>query len=342
MAFVGAIVGGVASGVVGSLLSNSAGGGGSSAANDAQARLADTQGKISQDQWDYYKSAYQPVESKVISDASTLDDPGHIAAAEGKASADTASAFDTARKTQAARNQGYGINPASPAAESDSSTLDASEAASKGAAVTGAAINQEQMGRAARYNVAALGRNLPATAISGTGAAAGNFGALSERLYGQNSGNINYAGRASAPFVNAASQWFGSKAQGWFGGGTTPAGSQPPNTYTNNSSGSDVTNLIAPNLGSGGGGGDTVYGFADGGVIASGHGVRMPDGQIIGPGTGTSDSVPAATPDGQNIKLSNGERVIPADVVHAKGGEFFDKLIEKYHKPVQRGFGVGR
>lgn len=45
-------------------------------------------------------------------------------------------------------------------------------------------------------------------------------------------------------------------------------------------------------------------------------------GQVVGPGTGTSDSIP--------IKVSNGEYVIPANVVRMKGKEFFDSLLEKY------------
>ena len=42
--------------------------------------------------------------------------------------------------------------------------------------------------------------------------------------------------------------------------------------------------------------------------------------------------------------LSNGEYVIPADVVKAKGVEFFDKLKAKYHVPAetQRRYGIHR
>lgn len=49
-------------------------------------------------------------------------------------------------------------------------------------------------------------------------------------------------------------------------------------------------------------------------------------GRVRGPGTETSDSIPA--------RLSKGEYVIPADVVRVKGQEFFDKLLQKYHRPV--------
>jgi hypothetical protein len=44
-----------------------------------------------------------------------------------------------------------------------------------------------------------------------------------------------------------------------------------------------------------------------------------------GDGSGIDDTVPAM--------VSEGEYVIPADVVAAKGTEFFDKLLERYHTP---------
>ena len=45
-------------------------------------------------------------------------------------------------------------------------------------------------------------------------------------------------------------------------------------------------------------------------------------------GTGIDDQVHA--------KVSVGEYIIPADVVHAKGKEFFDMLLKKYHVPAQQ------
>jgi len=45
-------------------------------------------------------------------------------------------------------------------------------------------------------------------------------------------------------------------------------------------------------------------------------------------GTGIDDQVPA--------RVSVGEYIVPADVVHAKGKEFFDKLLQRYHTPAQQ------
>lgn len=78
--------------------------------------------------------------------------------------------------------------------------------------------------------------------------------------------------------------------------------------------------------------------LADGGSIAPAGPLNAPNPQFVGAidpmaevdtgtgdGSGIDDSVPAY--------LSDGEYVIPEDVVRAKGEEFFDKLIERYHTP---------
>lgn len=65
-------------------------------------------------------------------------------------------------------------------------------------------------------------------------------------------------------------------------------------------------------------------------------------GTVQGPGTGISDSVPAIGPGGQQIALSNGELVIPADVVEKFGEDFFQRIIDEHHVPadMQRAMGV--
>ena len=68
---------------------------------------------------------------------------------------------------------------------------------------------------------------------------------------------------------------------------------------------------------------------------ADGREIEGP-GHVTGPGSGISDSIPA--------RLSDGEYVIPADVVKRKGVEFFDKLLDKHHMPAaeqKRRYGIG-
>jgi hypothetical protein len=61
--------------------------------------------------------------------------------------------------------------------------------------------------------------------------------------------------------------------------------------------------------------------MADGGYVTPGDHAAA-GGKVVGPGTGTSDSIP--------IRVSAGEYVIPAKIVQAKGKDFFDALLKKY------------
>lgn len=58
-------------------------------------------------------------------------------------------------------------------------------------------------------------------------------------------------------------------------------------------------------------------------------------GAVRGPGTGTSDSVPAVGPGNTPYRLSNGEYVLSADTVAAVGKHNLDALQARYHKPVK-------
>lgn len=63
-----------------------------------------------------------------------------------------------------------------------------------------------------------------------------------------------------------------------------------------------------------------IPGFASGGLIA-------------GPGSGTSDSIPAQA-GGMPLAVSNGEYRIPAAVVAVLGQDFFEKILAQFHTPV--------
>jgi hypothetical protein len=62
----------------------------------------------------------------------------------------------------------------------------------------------------------------------------------------------------------------------------------------------------------------TPPGYADGGMVT-------------GPGSGTSDSIPARLPGGRLGAVSNGEYVVPPKVVAALGADFFEHLLERLH-----------
>ena len=72
--------------------------------------------------------------------------------------------------------------------------------------------------------------------------------------------------------------------------------------------------------------GNTVDDFTGGGGILS----RFANGGLIkGPGTGTSDSIPAVVDGHTPIRVSDGEYIIPASIVKKFGKKFFDMLVRK-------------
>lgn len=90
-----------------------------------------------------------------------------------------------------------------------------------------------------------------------------------------------------------------------------------------------------PGSGSDGGAGDSGVGGDSAGDGSSGSAGTSAGGdawahggEISGPGTGVSDSILA--------RVSDGEYIIPADVVEALGVPFFDKLRDKYHTPAKQ------
>lgn len=90
-------------------------------------------------------------------------------------------------------------------------------------------------------------------------------------------------------------------------------------------------------VGGGDGGTGTAAGAAsaNGGVDGGAPGDFADGGLVKGPGTGTSDSirVKSRQPGGPDIHYSDGEFVIPKDVVDALGADHFQRMIDIFHTP---------
>ena len=56
-------------------------------------------------------------------------------------------------------------------------------------------------------------------------------------------------------------------------------------------------------------------------------------GAIKGAGTGTSDSIPATGPGGRQLRVANGEYILPADVTQKFGVDALDAFVAKHHVP---------
>ncbi|MES2319950.1 MAG: hypothetical protein V4631_20915 [Pseudomonadota bacterium] len=193
-----AVVAGSAISLVGGyLLSDDHGAG---AANQASTDAARQQAAIAQDQWDTYKSTYQPLEKAYVADAQNYDTEANRERAAGEASATTSEQFGKARDRL---SRTPGLDPSSGAYASSIAGLDMGQAAADAVGQNAARNKVKDTGWARRTDALSLGKGLPAQAASTLGSAA-SIG-LAQAQFGQNQANAEGAsiGRLVNQGVNA-------------------------------------------------------------------------------------------------------------------------------------------
>ena len=318
---------------------------------DQNLALSEKAGQRADEAADFYKQTGRPAIEQTLQDAKGYDSQGNIDAARGRASADVQQGFEQAdQQTQRALTR-MGVNPSS----GRFLALQQRMQADKAAALAGAGTNAEEGRRAGaigmRQQAGNLANGLPAQQLaqgaqsSGTASAAagtanlgaGQNSALTQQamsgmaagagIYGNAaSGYAGMYGQASHA-VNSINAAAAQSQQGW--GNLAGAGFS---AYSNMNSQYSPFTGYTTNPGNGGYG--TNY---TGGSLPTAGGMAN-GGKVSGPGTGTSDSVPAVnTSTGGKVQLSNGEFVVSADVVRKLGTDHFEKLQQKYHTPVNLG-----
>jgi len=268
-----------------------------------------------------WETVFQPLEDEFVAEAKAYDTPERRELARGRATANVTQAFDASRRNALQRLEGYGIDPS----ESRSQALDIGVRTAQAAATAGAATNSdlqvEERGRQLRGQAIQLGRGLPQQ----VGAQyAGAVGAGQAAV-----GGANQTTGTSSGAINAAGAW-GNQALAGYGqnAGILSMGyGNEMNAY--NAGTAQTAGWLQ-------GAGNIIGGVAameHGGMAINPNGGYDMEGEYTkigdvdtgrGDGSGRDDNVPAL--------LSDGEYVIPADVVRAKGEEFFDKLLETYHE----------
>jgi hypothetical protein len=251
-----------------------------------------------------WEEMFRPLEDQFVAEAQGYDTEARREREMGGAVADVGSAFDAQRRNALQRLESYGVDPSQTRnAALDIGVRTAQAAASAGAA-TGARNRVEDVGRALRSDAINMGRG----ALSGVaGSYGGAVGAGSSAI-----GGANQTTGTSSNAINSSSAWGGQALQG-FGQSSSIMNSGFQNEMDRfNAETAQTTGMLQ---GIGGIAG-MAMGMADGGeAVDTG----------TGNGSGIDDTVPAM--------LSDGEYVIPADVVRIKGEEFFDRIVEKYHTP---------
>ena len=290
---------------------------------NSQVDLADTQKNISKSEYDRYQRTYVPIEDRIAREAQAFDTEGERERYAGLAGADVAAGFKGAGQVGLRSQSRFGLRPNANALAAIDSQLRAQQAGQTAGAMTNARYAARDAGTQRLMNAVNVGKGLPGTATAAASGATQGYGNSANMQFGAN--NSYNAGASNAlSFTNSGVNAIGQSGNIY--GAISNYGQRNYETQSKQ---------MASILNAGG----AAMGFmADG----SPGGVQDPKGVVNGPGTGTSDSIPAM--------LSKGEYVIPEDVVRKKGIDFFDKLLAKHHTPVheqklaekQRIFGIRR
>jgi hypothetical protein len=297
---------------------------------DQQMRIADSQETRSQEQYDFWKQHYQPLEQKITDEALRFNTDAERERMAGQAGADVEQAYAAQRAQNARDLSRYGINPNSSTALRAAGTLGDEEALAKAGAMNQSRQQAKAMGMAMAADAANMGRGLSGQSNSAAALAlqAGQAGQGNVSNQTQNAvasrglGNANFGmaiqGNQSAG--NLYNSDFATRMQGF--------GTQ---AQMSNQRMSTVGSLAGMGMAMMRDGGSTGPGSV--GHLSSVAKSRKA-GLVRGPGGPVDDQIEA--------RLSNGEFVIPEDVVRKKGQEFFEKLVQKYHTPAaqQRARGV--
>lgn len=261
-----------------------------------------------------YTSMFRPFEDRFAAEADAYDSPERRQREMGAAIGDVNNQFDAARRNSLQRLESFGVDPSQTRNAALDIGVRTQQAMAQAQAATGANARVENTGRALRSDVINMGRGALSNAAGfygqavGSGSAAqGNALNTTQSGAGAIQSSLGFSGQALSGYGQSAdiqSQGFNNQMNSWNAQQQQTAGML-----------SAVGGVAGMMMADGGEATPRAIPFQKDGPVATG----------TGDGSGVDDSVPAY--------LSDGEFVIPADVVRVKGTDFFEKLVEKYHTP---------
>jgi hypothetical protein len=297
-------------------------------------------GKASADRadqaWQTYQNLYLPQETKYVDTMANWDSPDRRTQRIQEATADVNRGYDAARGTMERGLERVGVRPGGAGFTQAMGDLTRAQAADTAGAQNKARRDVEQEGLSGLSNVVNIGRGYPASANSTNQLA----------LQAGNSANANT--NQNTVTTNAGL----SSAQGWFGNGVqalNSAGNMQNQAYQNDvNSSAGIGRLLGALFAGGFKDGGLVrrgckskHGYADGGIVRRAEmklqkhlrpmmNMRMQGyaegGLVRGPGTSTSDSIPAVIDGEEPTALSTGEAVLNAEAVQLVGPEFVERI----------------
>lgn len=271
-----------------------------------------------------YEQIYQPLEDNLVQEFMDYDTPERRQQERGRAIADVNQAFDAQRRNALQRLESYGVDPSQTRNAALDIGMRTQQAAAQAGAASAADRATEQTGRALRAEALNIGKGYPSNV-------AGSYG---QSIAAGNSmvGNANQTTATSGNAMQGAANYLDTSISGFGQAGNTMTQGFRNQMQAHESNQAQVTGALSAI------GGIAGMFMADGGspkrkalTIDNDTGEVVYDSQpgLIdygkGDGSGIDDQVP--------IMASTEEYIIPADVVRAKGVEFFDKLVAKYHTP---------
>ena len=279
-----------------------------------------------------YEEFFRPFEDAWAQEAASYDTDERREKERGGAIADVNSAFDSQRRNSLQRLESYGVDPSTTRNAALDIGVRTQQAMAQAQAATGATRRVEDTGRALKSDVINMGRGALSNAAGFYGQAVGAGGQAQQGALNTTASGAN-AVQSSMGFSQNALQGYGQSADIMNSGFNNQM--QVYNAEQAQTAGmlQGIGGIAGMFMADGG----EVEGVPTGSVAgAQRSGAPQPqaqgipftqDGQVQGPGDGSGidDRVPA--------QLSEGEFVIPADVVRKKGEEFFEKLIAQYHTP---------
>jgi hypothetical protein len=237
MPVAGPVLGAVAGAVVSSALAGDGGGGGIGAEGAyMQGQAALETSKIGREQWEYYKTNFQPLEKDLVKKAGdylgrTFGSAEEQEEAAGEAHADVMQATGRATEARERSLAGFGINPASGrfASESLKSSLDTARTDALAQNLARRGVRDEALGKEiamtnAALNIQGVGKGLPAAAATTLASAGAQAGAAANSAFLRSNILAQQGREGMAPVVSAVSKGI----QKWWDAPASPDAAYTP------------------------------------------------------------------------------------------------------------------
>ena len=299
-----------------------------------QLESGDANASRAESQWQIYRDLFAPLEARMVEDANQFDSPERKERMAGEAAADITRGYQGALESSQRAMGRMGINPNSGKFQALTQDINLGLARDTAGAMNKARRDTELQGMAMREGTAKFGRNMPNTGLAADAAS----------LAAGNSATDNMATGAGIRNggMNAAQNWFGGATSANSSAGNLGLGQYQgqlnawQQANQNSALGAAGLGSLLGQLGSAA----ITKKLRKGGLIGNCRAVGLGDptslkrkenaagagGLIRGPGTGSSDSIPATIEGLQPVRLSNGEAVLNAEAVELLGEDFVNRI----------------